>query len=288
MDAKLQNIKCILFDLDGTLLRSRPTLISQESGDILNQLQQKGYLVGFCTGRPLTALDIFLRPIGLHPNIPSIGCCGGEIGIAGDPPGNAMFLRPFPTEILPDMLMEAYRCGLQFSLDGHGTLYTSNNLDYFSTYLDNYKQAQSLGLFFPKPTPLEPTWEDLERVCDGTVVKPMLWYRNKSDLTRMNPWFRAHPDLHYHSSGYSLVEVQTNDVSKAHCLRMLVDHLGISLEECCVFGDSENDLPVMEIAGISVAVQNAYPEVKAIADYIAEGTNNEDGAAKMAAKLFLE
>ena len=285
LEHKISKVKCILFDLDGTLMHAHPTFISQYSADVLNRLQDKGYMVGFSTGRGLTSLGFLMRPVGLKTNIPSIGCAGAEIGPAGTEPGHAIYTRPFPGDTLVEMLKLALSFGLNFSLDAHGTLYTSKNLEYATTYMTNYRLAQQCGAFFPKPHPLD--IDEIDMVNDGTVLKPMLWFDTEEQFHRMDPWFEAHPELHYQSSGFSLMEVQTNDVSKAVALGYLTSYLGISEDECCVFGDSENDLPILQAAGLSVAMINGFEVAKKASDIITEAGNNENGAAGMAEKLFL-
>ena len=283
---KIKRIRCIFFDLDGTLMHAHPTFISQYSADVLNSLQEKGYFVGFSTGRALTSLGFLLKPVGLRTNTLSIGCAGAEIGVAGSLPGNAAYLRPFPTDTLVEMLRVALDIGLNFSLDAHGTLYTSENLEYAGTYMSNYRLAQQLGVFYPKPHPV--SLENIDIVADGTVMKPMLWFDSEAQFHRMDPWFTDHPELHYQSSGFNLMEVQTNDSSKAVALRMVADRLGISCEECCVFGDSENDLPILKEAGLAVAMINGYESAKQASDLVTENDNMHDGAAKTAAELFLK
>ena len=282
---KINRIKCILFDLDGTLMHAHPTFISQYSADVLNRLQDKGYYVGFSTGRALTSLGFLVKPVNLRTNTMSIGCAGAEIGPAGTAPGNAVYLHPFPGDTLVEMLRLALSIGLNFSLDAHGTLYTSENLEYASTYMRNYTLAQQCGAFFPKPHPVN--LGNIDIVNDGTVMKPMLWFETEEQFHKMDPWFEKHPELHYQSSGFSLMEVQTNDVSKAIALERVAEYLGISCAECCVFGDSENDLRILQAAGLSVAMISGYDIAKEASDLLTEYGNNEDGAALMAEKLFL-
>lgn len=283
---KIKKVKCILFDLDGTLMHAHPTFISQYSADVLNKLQNNGYYVGFSTGRALTSLGFLLKPVGLKTNIPSIGCAGAEIGPAGTAPGNAMYLHPFPGDTLVEMLRTALSIGLNFSLDAHGTLYTSENLEYAATYNRNFALAEQYGAFFPKPHPVN--LSNIDIVNDGTVMKPMLWYDTEEQFHKMDPWFDKHPELHYQSSGFSLMEVQTNDVSKAVALTRLTSYLDITNSDCCIFGDSENDLPILQAAGLSIAMINGYDIAKEASDLITDYGNNEDGAAIMAEKLFLE
>lgn len=58
----------------------------------------------------------------------------------------------------------------------------------------------------------------------------------------------------------------------------MIDQLGFGLDELMACGDGLNDIPMLACAGLAVAMDNAYPETKAHADWIAP-SNEEDGVA---------
>ena len=64
-----------------------------------------------------------------------------------------------------------------------------------------------------------------------------------------------------------LVEIVVKGVSKASALTALAAKLGITADETMAIGDAYNDLPMLKAAGKSVAMGNAFPEVKEEADY---------------------
>ena len=53
---------------------------------------------------------------------------------------------------------------------------------------------------------------------------------------------------------------------------------GLSPEECISFGDSENDIGMLQAAGIGVAMGNATPDAQAAADYVTDDCD-DDGVA---------
>lgn len=63
---------------------------------------------------------------------------------------------------------------------------------------------------------------------------------------------------------------------KADGIRAALDRYGLKAEETIAFGDGENDMPMLEIAGIGVAMGNAGDKVKAVADYVTTHVK-EDG-----------
>lgn len=77
---------------------------------------------------------------------------------------------------------------------------------------------------------------------------------------------------------WSFVEVLPFGTSKADALQWLVQQLGISREEVLAVGDERNDIEMIEWAGIGVAMGNAHPEVKAVADWVT-APSTEDGCA---------
>jgi Cof subfamily protein (haloacid dehalogenase superfamily) len=86
------------------------------------------------------------------------------------------------------------------------------------------------------------------------------------------------------SSHPYLVEGLPAGVDKGHGLRWLADHLGIRQAEVLAIGDSEADVPMIEWAGVGVAMGNGSAAAKAAADWVAP-TLEEGGAAVAIAKF---
>jgi Cof subfamily protein (haloacid dehalogenase superfamily) len=79
------------------------------------------------------------------------------------------------------------------------------------------------------------------------------------------------------SSSWS-VDVTHYHANKGNALRLLAHELDISLHQTLAIGDSFNDLSMFAVAGLSVAMGNAVPEVKNYATYLAP-SNDKDGVA---------
>lgn len=82
-----------------------------------------------------------------------------------------------------------------------------------------------------------------------------------------------------------LAEIGAPGVTKAAALVEWCDRLGISPDEVWAFGDMPNDLPMLEWAGVSFAVANAHPDVRALADHTCP-SNDEDGVAQTLERLL--
>lgn len=95
----------------------------------------------------------------------------------------------------------------------------------------------------------------------------------------------AIPELSISSSMYNNLEVNAKGADKGSALLWLADYLGIDREETMSFGDGENDIPMIQAAGIGVAMENALDTVKAAADMITL-KNDEDGVAAAIRKII--
>lgn len=67
--------------------------------------------------------------------------------------------------------------------------------------------------------------------------------------------------------GVDFINVVAPGVSKGEALKALASHLGIALTEVIAIGDGMNDIPLLSLAGLGIAMGNAPAEVKAVADY---------------------
>ncbi|MFI0807290.1 HAD family hydrolase [Streptomyces echinatus] len=86
-------------------------------------------------------------------------------------------------------------------------------------------------------------------------------------------------------SGPGTVELQPSGVTKATGLALAADRLGIGAERALAFGDMPNDIPMFHWAGRGVAMADAHPELKAVADEITV-SNEDDGVAVVLEGLF--
>ncbi|KAL4189332.1 hypothetical protein AMTRI_Chr08g206510 [Amborella trichopoda] len=75
-----------------------------------------------------------------------------------------------------------------------------------------------------------------------------------------------------------MLEVVPPSTSKGDGVRMLLDHLGITPKEVMAIGDGENDVEMLQLASLGVALENGSEKAKAIADVIGN-SNSEEGMA---------
>ena len=82
------------------------------------------------------------------------------------------------------------------------------------------------------------------------------------------------------------LEIANKNVNKGKTLRILGELTNIKMEEVIAVGDSYNDIPLLEVAGMPVAVSNANEEIKKISRF--ESTSNNDDTLKTVIERFFE
>ena len=86
----------------------------------------------------------------------------------------------------------------------------------------------------------------------------------------------------------SFLELMSKGTDKGSALAKIAKTAGIKPSEAVAIGDSSNDEAMIRWAGIGVAMANSDERIKSIADFITDGTNDEDGVAEVIEKYFLE
>jgi HAD superfamily hydrolase (TIGR01484 family) len=89
------------------------------------------------------------------------------------------------------------------------------------------------------------------------------------------------------SDKYNLVQILAANADKTHALRHLIDHLGLEMAQVVAIGDDINDVEMIRDSGLGIAVANAIPAVKAVAQRVTL-SNDEDGVAVAIEELLQE
>ena len=110
-------------------------------------------------------------------------------------------------------------------------------------------------------------------------------FRTDEEKDAFRPEIEAVPGITLTSSWHNNFEIGGPDTSKADALHYLMGRLDIHKSQLMACGDSPNDLKMMKLAGIGVAMGNASDAMKKEADYVTD-TNNEDGVAEAINRYF--
>lgn len=274
----MKQIKMIGIDMDGTLLTTDKRL-TEHTKEVLCQAIRQGVEIVAATGRPHTGIPEEYREIpGLHYAITANGARVVNL-VTGEVVYEALVPREKAEEVLKlfseyDMVEELYK-------DGQSYLNRAmlERLPEFQTnphmveYIRTTRKA------------MENVWDLLDKYQDG-FEKVQALFKNAEDRDEAKKRVEELGDVRAVSSLDYNVEVSRADANKGSSLMILAEKLGLDPEEVMGFGDNDNDLEMIQKAGLGVAMQNAIPEVKEAADYITD-TNDREGVAKAIEKFVL-
>ena len=127
---------------------------------------------------------------------------------------------------------------------------------------------------------------------DGRILKAILHDLDPAQVDRMmrvleqTGMFELAPSIMY-GGALKNVEINRRGVHKGRGLERLAAHLGFGMDAVMAIGDSDNDLSMLRMAGLGVAMANAAPYIRQAAD-VCTGSNADDGVAQAIYRYILE
>jgi len=249
------HIKMVVFDLDGTLLRSDKT-VSPRTIDTLRRCQAAGIKNAYATGRGSSA-DV-LVPHGL---------CSGKITLNGatarvcdDSGETVVYSRRIPYVTARPFLLACHARGLKMTSEADGVHYTNHpppsgawgnaiahwQLTDFATHDLDAEKIYSYDL----------SAEDIDFIMQALPA-----------------------DLYGVMAVDGVLMIMHREATKAKAVAALAATWGIAQHDIAAFGDDLNDLDMLQYAGKGIAMGNASDAVKAAADTSCD-TNDNNGVAQ--------
>lgn len=130
--------------------------------------------------------------------------------------------------------------------------------------------AAEIDKYYAATQPLE----DLQDAVTEDVVKVAVYAKNRAEQDVYPVVQDVAPELNVVVSGAHWVDVMDPSADKGVALRALAQAMDVDMADTAAFGDYLNDYALLQAAGTAYAMENAHPELKAIADHIAP--SNED------------
>lgn len=251
-------IKAVFFDVDGTLVSFENHKVPVSTIESIKELQKKGIKVFVATGRDYGSLYI--------------GNNVDEIDFDGFVTLNGQYAFSKEKEILHEKTMdkEDVENAINYVLDNDiACAFVSNDM-FFVNKINDRVRAIYESVNLPMPQVMDPTKARdmkifqvnpfVEEIEEEKFMKNM----KSSISTRWSPLF---------------VDVIPVGGGKHKSISKIIELYGFDKSEIMTFGDGGNDKSMIEFAGIGVAMGNANPEIKEIADYITDTVDN-DGVLK--------
>jgi hydroxymethylpyrimidine pyrophosphatase-like HAD family hydrolase len=132
--------------------------------------------------------------------------------------------------------------------------------------------------------------DDVLTVGGSTAFKLLVFHTDRPLATLLDeiPPLIEHLDTDFtvRHMGAEAAEIGPGADDKRAGLRWLCEHLGVDPAHVIAVGDEQNDLSMLEWAGRGIAVANADPQVRAVADEVI-GSNDDDGVARFLESLLV-
>lgn len=256
MDAKTKykakKIKIVFFDIDDTLRVKDTGYMPSSIETVFKSLKKKGILTGIASGRAM---------YGVVPEIQALEpdyfvTINGSYVI--DHKGQEIFNQPLDKELTKAYVSWCHEQGIAYGFAGKDKPVVSER----SQLIDD-AMVPVYGL-----CDVEPDFH-----LDNDVYHMWTFAENNASLTlpenlakelRLVPWHKQSSD------------VVGKDISKASGVGEVLKKEGLTQANAMAFGDGPNDMEIFDYVGLSIAMGNAVPELKDIADYVTN-TVEEDG-----------
>lgn len=270
------NIKMIVLDMDGTLLEDDHATISERNQKALQKAAEQGIRIVLASGRTYTWMADIIEQI---PFVDDILTSNGA-GAVHVKTGEAIF----SAGISYDKWVQAYeifkKYGRFFEMYVDGQAYMER--DSLAIYRNDAVAPEMVAWLKSKFIPVE----DARSYFKGKYMEKLACLdEDVPEFHQMKAELQALGTLAFSSGLEGSMEMNDKDTSKGSGLSLLCEKLGILPEEVMAFGDSSNDVTMLEFAGYSYAMGNALEEAKQAAKYMAP-SNMEDGVAQIVEKIL--
>ena len=257
--------KIIFFDVDGTLYR-RDCLVPEGTVRAIHELEKNGHLTMVCTGRGACTLPQEVEALPLHGGVRG---CGTYVAIEDRVLTDAGIEGPAVFKIIE--IMRRYDC--PFFVENSDFFYSDP-----TTMPDTFKNI--IKIMSSKYGGKYKELSELPNKISKMTAYPSDRQRIPALIEELSPWF----DVITHDE-YDYIEIVTKGCSKGTGVQQIIAELGVSIEDTYGFGDSGNDIPMLEAVGTAVVMGNAPAELKA--KYITTDSIYEDGLVNALIKLGL-
>jgi len=271
-------MKKILFtDLDGTLLNN-DKLVSEGNRAAIERLLQAGHYLVVATGRPTKSAFKVAQKLGL--TMPGCYMIAYNGGVIFDCSKEEIWMeKTLPMEHARYLFEEAKRYGLYIQTYGKDDkIFTTFDGSELQFYIKGNRGALS--------------YQICEDVCEALGKEPnkvLLIDMHEEGILKFwedhKEWEEGKCESTF--SCREFLEYLPMDVSKGSGVRTLCEMLNVDLKNAYAAGDERNDISMIEAAGVGIAMKNAVDDVKAVADYVTENDNDNDGIAEVIDKLIL-
>lgn len=269
--------KLIASDMDETLLNDQHT-ICQRNIDLIARAKEKGVKFVPATGRGFMSIQHDLKTLGLYDEKDEyvISFNGGALTENKDNQLLSFEGLSFAKT------KEIFEFGLNCDVCQH--VYTKDKV-----YVFNLSDSEAERIKNQKVDCIIMEDNSIDFLKDEPISKILYQNIDVPYLMSLEPQMKHIWEnecaVSYSSNRY--MEFNKLGVDKGAGLKRLAQLLGIDISECIAVGDNYNDLPMLNVAGLSVAAANSVDDVKKACDVTTQADNNEGVIAEIIERFIL-
>lgn len=262
--------KIIFLDIDGTLTEPGKNVPPASAQEAVKKARDAGHLVFLCTGRTYNMMEPLLA-YGFDGFISGSGgyvACGDEI----------IYDCPMTEEQRVLALAVLKKNKVFRTVECRDGSFTDPE---FKEFLRRNAEASGNSEFLRWREQLEHSLNirPMSEYRDEPIYKMVLMIDEEEKIKE--PMAALSGDFNFciqekNAQGFINCELINRQFDKGQAVKKVCEYYGISTEDTFAFGDSMNDLEMMEVAGISICMDNGNERLKEIADDICPSVN-EDG-----------
>lgn len=250
--------KLLFFDIDGTLVSEKTHLIPDSALTALKEAQKNGHYIIINTGRPYASVPTAIRELGYD----GIICgCGTYIQWHNE----ILLHHTLPSSIVHNIVLYSQKCHVYPLLEGKDAVYFDPD--------NQYQHVRQIKENFIRQNPQIPhSWFEEDIHFDKLTV----WHDEKSDFTTFKNLLKE--DFNFIERDRHFGEFVPHGYTKATGIQFLMNYLSVKHDDTYCFGDSTNDLPMLEYVSHSVAMKNSNPVIFDKVEFITKDVD-DDGIA---------
>jgi Cof subfamily protein (haloacid dehalogenase superfamily) len=270
--------KLLCVDMDGTLLNSDKE-ITERTKEALKKAQEAGIKVVISTGRLFTSAYYYADLVGIK--TPIISANGAFIREKDK--DQVIYKSLLGKENCKKILEVLKKYDLVPNYHTSNIIFTEKTNPHIKMYMkinDSHPEGKKINI------QLVEKWDEIFETYENELLKCITINADIERVMKAKAEISAYNELETVSSSGDNFEVMCRGVSKGRGVEILAGYYNIPQNEIICVGDNENDLSMIEYAGLGVAMGNAEDEIKRRAQYVT-ASNNEDGVAEVIEKFIL-
>ena len=265
----------IACDVDGTLFDENET-ITPRTRDAVRGAVDAGAQFVVATGRPPRWIRPVVEALGFAP----MAVCANGAVIYDPASDRVVSARTLAVDTLGELAEIASR-----AIPGVGLAVERIGERAHDTATPQFISSPGYEHAWLNPDNTEVSIEDLLSAPAIKLLIRKAGARSADMAAELTKYVGIEGDVTY-STNNGLVEIVPLGISKATGVEEVAKPLGIAHHEVVAFGDMPNDVPMLLWAGRGVAMANAHPEVRAVADEVT-ASNNDDGVGRVLERWWL-